>query len=205
MSIAPRRLAPLLAITSLLAGACAGAPERPAATEFLDPQTAMTVRVVAEPFVYARDVPELAANVRDYLNVGAVETNNMGARKHYLALVAWSTIDRKRVGVPAVVLPERLELSLGGASREYPLTTHEPRSVGVATSVLEPPAGYLGDSWFIVSVPDLRAFAASPPATLDVLVDGSRQTYVLWKRADAALAAFVDDMSTNLNDAKNRR
>jgi hypothetical protein len=195
----------LLLASTLLAAGCAGAPERPAATEFLDPQTAMTVRVVAEPFVYARDVPELAANVRDYLYVGAVETNNMGQRSHYLALISWSTIDRKRVGVPPAELPDRLELSLGERTREYPLKTHEPRSVGVGASILEPPAGYLGDSWFIVSAADLRAFAATPPASVDVLIGGVRQTYTLWKRADAAFAAFVEDIPTEMKSAPPRR
>jgi hypothetical protein len=197
------RTALLLLASTVLAG-CAGEPERPAATEFLDAQTAMTVRVVAEPFVYARDVPELAANVRDYLYLGAVETNNMGHRSHYIALVSWSTIDRKRVGVPASELPERLELSLGAVSREYPLKTHEPRSVGVGTAVLEPPAGYLGDSWFIVSAADLRALAAAPPATIEVMAGGVRQTYTLWKRADAALAAFVEDIPTEMKSASPR-
>ena len=201
----PSRTVLGLLTAAALATGCAGAPERPAATEFLDSQTAMTVRVAAEPFVYARDVPELAANVRDYLYVGAVETNNMGHRSHYLALVSWSTIDRKRVGVPTADLPERLEMSLGEQAREYPLKTHEPRSVGVGTSILEPPAGYLGDSWFIVSPADLRSFAASPPASIDVLVGGVRQTYALWKRADAALTAFVEDIPTELKSAPTRR
>jgi len=195
----------LLLASTVLVAACAGEPERPAATEFLDPQTAMTVRVVAEPFTYAREVPELAANVRDYLYLGAVETNNMGHRSHYLAVVSWSTLDRKRVGVPPAELPDRLELSLGTLSREYPLKTHEARTIGVGTSILEPPAGYLGDSWFIVSAADLRAFAATPPASVDVLVGGVRQTYTLWKRADAALAAFVEDIPTEVKSAPPRR
>jgi hypothetical protein len=204
MPIVSRRL-PALLLPLLLVAACASAPERPTATEFLDPQTAMTIRVVAEPYIYARDVPELAANVRDYLHVGAVETNNMGARKEYLALIAWSTIDRKRTGVPSAGLPERLELSLGDKNREFPLTTHDPRSIGIGTPVLEPPSGYLGDSWFVISQADLRAFASAPPPTLDVLVGDVRQTYTLWKRADAALAAFVEDTPTEMPRATPRR
>jgi hypothetical protein len=200
----PRRLLALL-LPLVLAGACASAPERPTPTEFLDPQTAMTVRVVAEPFVYARDVPELAANVRDYLYVGAVETNNMGSRKEYLALIAWSTIDRKRQGVPPAGMPDRLELSLGSQSRSYPLTTHEPRTIGVGTPVLEPPAGYLGESWFVISAADLRAFGAEPPKTLDVLVGEERQTYTLWKRADAALSAFIEDTPSAMAPATSPR
>jgi len=125
----------------------------------------------------------------------------MGHRSHYLALVSWSTIDRQRVGVPPAGLPDRLELALGENSREYPIKTHEPRSVGIGTPILEPPSGYIGDSWFIVSAADLRAFASAPPATIDVLVGEARQTYSLWKRADAALSAFVEDIPVELKGA----
>ncbi len=188
----------LAALVTLLLGACTTTAGGPAVQEYLDPQTAMTIRVVSEPFVYARDVPELAANVRDYLYVGAVELNNMGVRKHYWALIAWSTIDRKRTGLALPGLPERLEMSLAGKPREYPLATHEPRSIGAGTPVLEPPAGYLGESWFLTGPADLRAFADAPPASIEVMVDGVRQSYALWKRADAPLASFVEDIPTTL-------
>ena len=67
-------------------------------TEYLDPETAVTIRAVAAPIVFSRDAPELAANARDYLSAGLVEVNNMGKRVHYLALVSWSTVDRHRPG-----------------------------------------------------------------------------------------------------------
>jgi hypothetical protein len=195
----------LATVAALLLGACASIADGPPVQEYLDPQTAMTIRVVGEPFVYARDVPELAANVRDYLYVGAIELNNMGVRKHYWALISWSTIDRNRTGLTLPSLPDKLELPLATATREYPLATHEPRSIGAGEPVLQPPAGYLGESWFLTTPADLRAFAAAPPATIDVMVDGVRQTFVLWKRADAPLAAFIEDIPETLTPAPARR
>ncbi|MCX7058272.1 MAG: hypothetical protein NTZ79_14140 [Proteobacteria bacterium] len=205
MSRASRFALGALATLPLLLGACTTTSDGPPVQEYLDPQTAMTIRVVAEPFVYARDVPELAANMRDYLYVGAVELNNMGSRRHFWALISWSTIDRKRAGLSLPPLPDKLELQLTTATREYPLTTHEPRSIGAGEPVLQPPAGYLGDSWFLTTPADLRAFAASPPASIDVMVDGVRQTYTLWKRADAPLAAFIEDIPNNLKPTVGHR
>lgn len=204
MSSASRLAVAALAALPLLAGGCV-TEESAAVQEYLDPQTAMTIRVVSEPFLYAHDVPELAANVRDYLSVGAAELNNMGARKQYLALISWSTIDRKRTGVAPLQLPEGMEMTLAGKDRAYPLTTHEPRSIGIGTAVLEPPIGYQGESWYLVSAADLRSFAAAPPPTIDVLAGGERVTYTLWKRADAPLAKFLDEMPTALTSTPRPR
>ena len=174
----------------LCLGACVG--ESSAVNEYLDPRTAMTISATATPFIYAHDVPELAANVRDYLSVGAVETNNMGARRHYLAVVSWTTIDRGRAGLPPPAGVEALELELDGKTRTLQPQSHEPRSIGSGEPLFRPPSGYLSETWYEVKPSDLRAFAAAPPAMLRVLRDDGATDYAAWKRADDALKAFVE-------------
>jgi hypothetical protein len=177
------------------AGALSGCgAEHPRAKEYLDPQTAVTVRVVAEPFIYAHDVPALAANVRDYLSVGAVELNNMGRRTYYLALVAWSTVDRKRLGAPAAPLPATLRLSLGTSVREFTPATRDPRSIGVGLPLFRPATGYLGDTWYALTAADLRALAAAPPATFELVDEQGPISYALWRDATPALVSFVREI-----------
>ena len=187
----------------LLLGGCASGPTD--VHEYLDQQTAITIRVVSAPAIYAHDAPELAANVRDYLSVGAVELNNMGTRKHYLALIAWSTIDRKRPGVPPVTLPERIEIKLGGQDRQFELATHEPRSIGIGEPVLRPDIGYLGESWYQVTPADLRAFAEAPPESIELVGTELHLTYVSWHREDAAFQAFVAEMPNPVTTQKINR
>jgi hypothetical protein len=170
-------------------------------SEYLDPQTAMTVRVVAEPFVYGRDVPELAVNARDFLSVGAVELDNMGRHRIFLALVSWSTIDRARIGAPMPALPERLEME----SREWRVASHTPRELGAGEPLLEPPVSRMGESWFEMKAADIRAFADHPPDSIDVVVDGVRHRYTLWRRADAALTEFASTLPTDIQPARGRR
>ena len=192
------------AILLLLCGACAHtapATEQALIREYLDPQTAMTVRVVAEPFIYGRDVPELAVNARDFVSLGAVELDNMGRHRLFLALVSWSTIDRARIGAPLPALPERLEI----ASREWPVASHTPRELGAGEPVLEPPVSRIGDSWFEVKAADLRDIAGHPPESIDVVVDGARHRYTLWRRADAAFAEFASTLPTDVAPARGRR
>ena len=194
----------LCLVATLLLGACA-TDGGVRVNEYLDPQTAVTIRAVAAPFIYARDVPELAANVRDYVSLGAVEVNNMGTRRHYLAAVSWSTIDRRRADGSAAPLPERIELTLAGKTRVFALASHESRSLGIGEPLFRPPAGYLGESWYVVTPADLRAFAAAPPESIDLATQSERASYLLWRRADAAFEDFVRDIPDTVTSAPPRR
>jgi hypothetical protein len=198
---------PLCAVLALLPlTAAAVTPSDDALVrEYLDPVTAMTLRLVSEPFVYAREVPELAVNARDYLTVGPVELNNMGSRRYYLALVAWSTIDRGRIGAPTPALPERVEMSLAGKDRELQSETHTPRELGSGLPVYAPPVDRLGESWLGVKPADLRAFSASPPESIDVVVDGMRLRYTLWRKEPKPLQAFVESIPETLTPTHRRR
>ena len=169
------------------------ATERGGVTEYLDAKTAVTIRETSAPIVYAHEVPEIAANVRDYLSLGAVEVNNMGLRRHYLVLVSWSTIDR-RAGSAQVPRPERVELMVGGHRKELTPVGHEARPLGIGDPPFRPPSGYVAESWYSVTPADLRALAATPPAEIVLQQDGDSVSYVTWRSAAAELEAFVRDI-----------
>lgn len=174
-------------------------------SEYLDPQTAMTVRLVAEPYIFGRDVPDLAANARDYVSLGAVELDNMGKHRYFLALVSWSTIDRARSGSALPALPARLAIGNGPSLREWAVTSHEPRQLGAGISVFDPPSGRFGDSWFEVKPADLRALAEHPPASIEVTLEGLRRTFTLWRDGQAALQEFAANLPADMQPARGRR
>jgi hypothetical protein len=190
------------AVFLLLVAGCA--TDSPRVVEYLDPQTAVTIRTLATPILYARDVPELAANARDYLSLGIIEVNNMGARKHYVALVSWSTVNHANGATAPVPVPERFEMTLGGKSREFVPASHEPRSLGIGGMPFRPPSGYAGESWYAVTPAELRAFAAAPPETITLLQEQDRVGYRAWKAADAAVAEFVRDIPDAVSAAPRR-
>jgi hypothetical protein len=197
-----------LVAVALLMAACAHSPppaDPTLVTEYLDPQTAMTVRVVAQPFIYGHDVPELAVNARDYLSVGAVELDNMGQHRIFLALVSWSTIDRARIKAPAPALPETVEWTAGDIHHEWKVATHTPRELGAGVAVLDPPVGRVGDSWVELKAADVRSLANTPPESLDIVVDGVRQRYTLWRRADEALTEFASTLPSDMPASRGRR
>ncbi|MBS0393819.1 MAG: hypothetical protein JSR54_04290 [Proteobacteria bacterium] len=177
---------------AIVSGGCAAGGDR--VTEYLDQQTAVTIRALAEPLVYAHEAPQLAANARDYLSLGLVEINNMGARRHYLALVSWSTIDRALAGAPRAPIPERIALNAGERTIELSPASHEARSLGIGGALFRPPSGYVGESWYAVDPGQLRALAAAPGFTIALESDDGSTPYVPWRAEDAALTEFVRDI-----------
>lgn len=183
-----------IAVLALVLSACADNTVT-RVTEYLDPDTAVTIRAVSAPIVFSHDAPELAANARDYLSAGLVEVNNMGKRVHYLALVSWSTVDRRRPGTTPAVIPGRVELLVAGKPREFTPVTHEPRTLGIGTAPFRPASGYAGESWYQLSVEDLRALSADPPRSLALTDDATNRVgYELWRAATEELREFVRDV-----------
>ena len=179
-------------VTVLILAGCTS--EGPRVSEYLDPETAVTVRALAEPLLYAHAAPELAANARDYLSLGLVEVNNMGARKHYLALVSWSTINRERVGAEPAPVPEQIEITLAGHPHEFKPVGHESRSLGIGGALFRPPSGYVGESWYLMTAAEVRALAAAPPDSIGLPQESGRVEYETWRGDRGALAEFVRDI-----------
>lgn len=174
----------------VLVAGCAGEEPRP--TEYLDQQTGVTIRTTAEPFVYAHAVPEIAANARDYLSLGAVEVDNMGTRKHYLVAVSWSTVDR--IGGGHAAVPDSLPLAVSGRELQLRPVSHDARSLGIGSAPFRPPSGMVGESWYLVTPADLRAFVAAPPAAITLPSDAGSASYLLWRSASSEFEEFVRDI-----------
>ena len=182
----------LAVLAALFATGCATEGGQP--SEYLDKQTGVTVRASEAPLIYAHEVPEIAANVRDYLSVGAVEVINMSNRRYYLVCVSWSTVDRARAGIGPAPIPDRLVWSVPGMTREYTPVSHDARSLGVSEPQFRPPSGYVGESWYEVPTADLRSFAAAAPGSIALRSDAGSVNYVTWDAAIEPLRVFVRDL-----------
>lgn len=174
--------------------ALAGCAERDLwPVEKLDPKTAVNLTIMAEPWIYAHDVPMLAANARDYVNVGVVETNRAGTRNYWLGVVAWSTIDRNGLGVPApVVKPGRVTFAWPEATLELQPLPGGRAEVGTRKAIFAAPQAAYADAWYRLTEAQLARFAKAPPASVSlVLDDGSSILHEPWQVDARAMAQFV--------------
>ena len=175
--------------------AAAGCAERDLwPVEKLDPKTAVNLTIMAEPWVYGHDVPMLAANARDYLNIGILETNRAGSREYWLGVVAWSTIDRSGLGVPApLAKPGRVTFTWENATLDLQPAAGGLAEVGTQKPVFAAPQAAHEDAWYRLTEAQLTQFAKAPPAAVSLaLDDGSSVRYLPWQIDPRGMAQFVE-------------
>lgn len=167
--------------------ACSGT--EPLVSEKLDKNTGVTVMRATAPLVLYSDNSAYAAHARDYVYLGPIEVNTMGARLHYLWLGIWSTIrDDERLspdrgGFDSVVLfvdGEPLPLELAGWTLD---------AIGVSEPVYVKPVASAADAYYYVTLDQVRLLATAQQ--IDLRVGAVRPTvYELWDEQAAARAAL---------------
>ncbi len=88
----------------------------------LDDASGLTIATLAEPITLARAAPRISQAARDYVYLGPVQVNRMGAREHYLWLGVASTVDRTPLGEQPL-LPTHIVFVADGLP--MPLTLEE--------------------------------------------------------------------------------
>jgi hypothetical protein len=160
--------------------------------ERLDPRTAVHATILAEPWVYAHEAPMLAAHARDYLNIGIVETNRAGDRAYWLGLVAWSTIDR-RMPAGSGAPPGRVRLLRRGTPIELVPAAGGRDSVGLDDPVFADPAQAYSESWYSLSVEQLRQLAEAPPQAVELRGEEEAPVrYEAWRVRQRPMTEFMN-------------
>jgi hypothetical protein len=183
-----------LLVLGLLASACqTGRDLWP--VERLDPYSAVNTTIMAEPWVYGRDVPSIAANARDYLNVGLIETNRAGQRAYWLGIVAWSTIDRSALSVPvSPIKPGEVQLSWGGDSAlELQPVAGGRKMLGASEAIFAGPQPVFQDAWYMLTREQLVRLAEAPPTAISLAMpEGRPLVYETWRVDQRALDQFLE-------------
>lgn len=171
-------------------GACASLPPAEPLS-FLDERTGITLTLVDEPLVLARDRRDLAANSRDYLTLVALTRNQSGRITTGLLVYRWSTIDdrvtRATPGDSKLVI-----VADGRDIRPVPLN-ELPREFTPSAlhSLWRPPISEVSTTAYAMDGPTLRFIAQS--ARISAFFDrpGEDLPYLLWRDARAALERFT--------------
>jgi hypothetical protein len=186
-----RIAATTVALAFLVLAGCAERDLWPA--QRLDPKTAVNVTIMAEPWVYARSVPMLAANARDYLNVGVVETNRAGVRAYWLGVVSWSTIDRSVFAANgASGGPAKVRLGWPKSSLELSPATGGRSAVGLGKPAFVEPGTQFEESWYALSSEQVVQLGSGAPIAVSLISEaGELTTYEGWEANPAVLVEFL--------------
>ncbi len=177
--------------TGLALAGCAERDLWPA--EQLDQTTAVNVTVMAEPWVYFREVPMLAANARDYLNVGVVETNRAGTRAYWLGVVAWSTIDRSIFsGTQPLSRPLKVRLRWPATNLDLTPASSGRVAAGLSDPVFVEAQSKFTESWYPLSTAQLKQLGQNPPTSVALIEEAGQPTiFEAWRVNNAAMSEFL--------------
>ncbi len=134
----------------------------------------------------------LAANARDYLNLGVVAINRSGERTYWLGVVAWSTIDR--VATDDVKgFPGRIRLGRAAGSMELEPVAGGRQAVGLERPAFVGPATRFTEAWYRLSVEQLRRLSESPPSAVELQGPGPQLlVFVPWRVRRKPMAQFIE-------------
>ncbi len=175
----------------VLCGACTALPPPEPATH-LDQRSGVTLTVVDKPLVFARERRDIAANVRDYITLVAVERDVAG--KFTLALIAyrWSTID-ERVNDESLAGNRKLVILADGRDvRPQPLA-EVPIELQSDPRLLPPAVPKFTTIAYAIDAATLAYIAASEQ--LSAFYEDAEQplSFALWSDQRDALARFARD------------
>jgi hypothetical protein len=150
--------------------------------EYLDEQTAATITVVADPWIFTRKnaPPQL-----DFFNLYAIDVNRMGDHKKYFVVVHyWPGADM--TGAPPTLV-------LNGGSQELKLQAigEDARKLGIAQP-LDKSAPSSSKSWFYpVDKASLQSIAQSRQLAAALVTEKATADYAVWRDGSSELSEFA--------------
>ena len=187
-------LAGLLCILS----ACVAPPSPDTPTAYLDQSTAATVTIVGLPLVFARERPNFAAHMRDYITLAAAAVNRSGKVDHVMIAYFWTTFDpHGRERDPASMAPgvdqAPDDLIIVADDRHIHLVRQErsAHDVGIEERVHATPVETRPPTIYRADLATLRFIAASRHLAAQTRTGKFELEYEIWDDRRAALAAWL--------------
>ncbi|HEY4366180.1 MAG TPA: hypothetical protein VGN07_03030 [Steroidobacteraceae bacterium] len=178
--------------------------------EYLDQETAATVTVVSDPWIFAGksnertlptvmddrsaaaaamagERPEFVSSKRELISIYAIDVNRMGTHRQYLAVPQ----ALPRVSGESASAAPILELRIANQTLSLQPIAQDPRELGIAKA----PVGGHGRasqwSYFAVSRDTFTSIARSPGLQATLVVAGDRRAYEIWRDGSAEMAGLA--------------
>ena len=159
-----------------------------ATRQYLDSVTAATLTVAASEWIFARERPEAAVNVRDYLSLHAVEVNRSGDRRVYLVTHAWSTVN---TGERPPARPPRLNVVADGRLVSLQAVDAEPVALGIGQPIVRPRGTDARVWYYPVTLEALSYITASRQISAALRGEALHAQYLPWRDARRSFEAFL--------------
>lgn len=164
----------------LVLTACA--TERPSVIEKLDERTAVTVTHNRTPIIMSANDNFRPRNVRDYVEIGAIEVNSMGSLRHFLWLGISEVDDTKDAeGHPAGF--ESIIFSAGDEEFQLDVLDWTHEAIGTSERVYKKLFSSSTDAYYEITLDQIRVLAESDG--MKIRTTGSvPKEFVVWYKPD---------------------
>lgn len=180
-----------LASVAWVAG-CTAIPSPDIPKVYLDQSTAVTVTVVGRPLVFARERPNFAVHMRDYITLAAAVVDRTGRYEYILIAYFWTTFDpHAREGDAQVQRPDDLLILADDRKIRLVKADRSAHEVGIDEPVHAPAVGPGPPNVYRADPALLRYIAAARTLRVQTLSGAAELDYDIWDDRRAALAEWV--------------
>ncbi len=177
-----------IGLIAVLISGCSFAPGPGRVGEKLDPQTSVTITYSPTPMILFRDDPGHAANARNLVSLGPLQTNRSGSYQYFIWLGIWNTnhsvnATDARDGFDSIMLlvdGEPLALEVSGWT---------PAAIGASQPVYPQPVASAIDAYYRVTADQIRLIAEADEVSLRTTGFSSR-SFELWDKQAVAREGF---------------
>ena len=176
------RVAVLVVLSILFSGCVTQAPR-----QYLDENTAATITVVTNPWIFVSDDAAVAFDKRGYLSLYAFDVNQVGSHQRYLAVLQTSF---------GTVLPDEksstpvLEIQAGGRKLQFQSTPQTLLELGSSRPIDKPITVQSRWWYFAVDNKDLATIAQLPAPRAVLVANDTRFSYVEFRNGSKELMAL---------------
>lgn len=176
----------------MVLSACSAIPSADAPQAYLDQSTAATITVVGRPIVFARERPNFAVHMRDYITLAAASINRTGKIEYVLIAYFWSTFDpHGRDGEAGARYPDDLIVVADDRRIHVARLDRSAHDAGIEERVHAPPVGSGPPAVYRTDPATLRFIAAARNLSAQSRTGDTELEYELWEDRRAALSAWV--------------
>ena len=182
----------VLPTIALLAGLSGCASGQPPVVEKMDAVTAVTITHSRTPLILSPETPYDRDAARDYVQIGAIEVNRMGALRYFLWLGIARVDDLAEAQNPPAGF-ESIELLAGGERIKLDVSGWSPAAIGAGEPVYKKLFRESADAYYETGLDTIQALAATDDLKLYTTGTDATEFVLLYKQDTAKddLAEFV--------------
>jgi hypothetical protein len=178
---------------------CGGLTTANVPRAYLDQTTAATVTTVGRPVVFARERPNFAVHMRDYITLAAASVDRAGKLNSILIAYYWTTFDpHGQDGDTAAKTqagPDELILVADDRRIRMVKLERSPREVGIEERAHAPPVGGAPPTIYSIDLPTLRYIAAARNLSAQTRTGETVLDYEMWQDGRPALGQWLRQLT----------